>query len=204
MNNRIKFLILLAILIIVGRNGFAQRIIADDVILQSSNLYASMYPRFDKKGKACAVLLLQSTLPNLRFYGDIVGDVERKQSTYYIYLKPGTNKLKVRAGEDSEVDIRFDKVQPKYTYEVRISETVDIGRVSLTSDPSGASVKLVSSEKSIDLGRTPIKGEMKILAGTYQLIISKPGYLEITKKITIKPNLTTNLGTIKLKNIIKL
>lgn len=166
------------------------------------NIYASKNPRMDSNGQACGVLLIHSTLKDLKFYGQIEGDVKFEAGVYYIYLHQNSTKLTIKQSDGSKLNIKIPKIQSKTTYQATIFESEERGYLICSSDPSGANVTLISPKDRIEIGKTPLKGNVEILEGNYDIEISKKGFVpEIIKNIKIKSNKTTKIGTIKLKKL---
>lgn len=182
--------------------AYSQSLVTDgDVRLRPNDIFARKAEnlRKDEKGIPCAVIMIHSTERGLQFVGETVGNVAHENATYYVYLKAGANKLEIKDGYKNSLKLKFPKLAPKSTYEVTVSETSEKGHLSLTTKPSGAKVSVSSKDGTINLGRTPVKGEIDIKAGVYDIVIVKSGYA--TKRIEnvrISGNKTTKLGTIKL------
>lgn len=82
-------------------------------------------------------------------------------------------------------EVRLEEGQRK---EVRFSLDPLPGRLTLTTQPSSASVKLrgESEKRYEEVGRTPIK-QHEIPSGEYEIVVEKKGHSKINKKIEIKP-----------------
>ncbi len=170
--------------------------------LIATSIYASRNPRKTPKGKFCGVLMVHSTIPNLRFEGNVVGDVAYQDGIYYVYVAPESSKLKVTNPAGNFLNLVLPKVQSKATYQVTVYEVESRGSLVCNSDPAGAHIVLITSGGEIDLGKTPIKGNVDILEGTYSIRASKIGFKEkIVKNVKIRGGKTTRLGTIKLSRL---
>lgn len=175
--------------------------IEKDVELLPTNIYASKNLKVDENGNPCAVLFVQSSINDLNFEGDVVGDVVKDGTTYLVYVKGNTNKLRITHPQYFPVNIKFPVMQPKHTYEVIVGFKTGKGSLILKTDPSGADVSIQRGDEKINLGKSPLKGNLKIIEGTYELHISKQGYMSTTKTIKIEKDKTKKLGTIKLKKL---
>lgn len=198
-----KALYILMFLAVFGKTDIAAQklVIENKVELLSTNIYASRNPRVDSEGQFCGVLMVHSTNDGLRFSGAIEGEVTREAGVYYVYLRPGTTTLSIIPPSGNQLDMKFEKITPKCTYQVTVYEDARRGRLVCASDPSGAVVTVISSNSDEKVvGNTPIKGNVELLAGVYTITITKKGYQpEVLKKVKISANKTKKLGTIKLK-----
>lgn len=167
------------------------------------NVYASRYSRTDAKGRFCGVLLVHSTIKNLEFSGDTIGDVKYKSGVYYVYLRPKTTKLNISDPDGASLRLELPKIQPKTTYEITIYKPEERGVLQCDSDPSGAMITLLFKDHRIELGRTPLRGShAEVLTGIYNIEISKKGYsTRVIDNVKIKRDKTTKLGMIKLNTL---
>ena len=173
-----------------------------DVRLIQNSVYASRNSRTDSKGRYCGVLLVHSTIPDLRFSGKVVGDVRYESGVYYVYLSSNASKLEIYDLAGSKLQIRLPKIGMKTTYEVTVYKSNERGSIECSSDPSGATVTLLIGEEKITVGKTPLKGNVEVLEGVYDIEFFKKGYeTKILKKIRITPKKATKLGTVKLNNL---
>lgn len=171
----------------------------EKVELLPTNLHAAQNLRLDKNGEGCAVLFVHSTIPNLKFEGNIVGEIANESGTYYVYLMQGTSKLEINKA-NNKILLKFPKVGVKTVYQTTIEYANEYGSLEIFSDPSGASVELISNQDKISLGSTPIKGNVDIKTGNYTVILSKKGFESKTiNNVKITADKITKLGTKKLK-----
>lgn len=195
--------VLLLMICILALPGIAQTLCLEgDVKVDPQNIYAARNPRKDAKGYPCGVLMLHSTIEGLEFNGQMVGDVAYEAGVYYIYLSQNAKKLEVIAPSGSVLKISLPKIETKVTYEATLYYQFPKGSLTCASDPSGATVTLISANERINLGRTPLKGNVEVLTGVYKVEISKPGFQSVIKQdVKINSGKTTKLGTIKLKKL---
>lgn len=179
----------------------AQQLVATDGLrLLEGNIYARRNPRNDASGNPCAVVFVRSTVPDLHFYGGVTGDVEYENATYVLYVKEGTEQLVVYGDAKNKLEVKFNPLEGKATYEMTIQETSDKGTIELTTVPSGADVYMIAKGERIHLGRTPLKSNTSIKTGIYQVEIEKKGYQnERINNVKIKKGKITKLGKVKLK-----
>ncbi|MBD5355894.1 MAG: PEGA domain-containing protein [Bacteroides sp.] len=179
----------------------AQHLVAQgDVTLLEGNIYARRNPRNDAAGNPCALIMVKSTEPNLTFEGNVCGEVKYENAIYYVYMSEGSTNLTVDNETRKKLSLKFPSLAAKASYEVTVGITSDKGSISLTTNPSGADVYMLSQGERIHLGRTPIKGNVKIKAGIYTFEVEKKGYeMWRKRKVDISKDKTVNLGNIKLK-----
>lgn len=197
--NWIRFIVLNTFLsLTVGIYG-QSLLIVEPVEFLPTQIYASRNPRQDAKGKFCGVLMIHSAIKNLKFQG-CVGDINYENGIYYVYLPAGMKKLNISDGYGNNLSIKLPVIAPKSTYQATIARTIEKGNLICKSDPSGAMVTLHSSDEDINLGQTPILGNVEIKEGTYTITLSKANFqTQKIKNVKIKKDKVTDLGTIKLK-----
>ena len=193
-------LVLLFIICMMAIDSTAQVLcLENQVELQTNNIYAARNPRKDSKGVPCGVLMLHSTIEGLTFEGSAVGDVQNDAGVYVIYLPQNTKKLGIVAPSGSVLKIDLPKIESKATYAATVYYEYEKGSFVCASDPSGASVTLISGNERTDLGKTPLKGNVDVLTGVYNVEVSKSGFQTVVKSnVKISSGKTTNLGTVKL------
>ncbi|MDE5850000.1 MAG: TonB family protein [Muribaculaceae bacterium] len=193
-------LVLLFIICMMAIDSTAQVLcLENQVEVQTNNIYAARNPRKDAKGVPCGVLMLHSTIEGLTFKGSVVGDVQNDAGVYVIYLPQNTKKLEAVAPSGSVLKIDLPKIESKATYTATVYYEYEKGSLVCASDPSGASVTLISGSERTDLGKTPLKGNVEVLTGVYNVEVSKSGFQTVVKSnVKISSGKTTNLGTVKL------
>ena len=90
---------------------------------QTTDLTASTYPRNDLNDKVCALIKVVITEPNVKFEGNVIGDVEFRTNEYWVYVSNGTKQLKVKVANALPLLINFKDygivdVKSKLTYEL--------------------------------------------------------------------------------------
>lgn len=63
--------------------------------------------RNDNNGNPCALLLVQSLKENLEFEGWVVGDVERKDDVYMVFVANGAKHIKIKHADFQTKDVVF-------------------------------------------------------------------------------------------------
>lgn len=56
---------------------------------------SAFHAPLDKEGNPCGLIKVRTSIPNLVFKGDIVGDVENKMNEYWVYLPQNSQLLKI-------------------------------------------------------------------------------------------------------------
>ena len=104
-------------------NVYSQEINVLGFYLQTTDLTASTYPRKDLNNKECALIKVVITEPNVKFEGNVIGDVEFRTNEYWVYVSNGTKQLKVKVANALPLLINFKDyniidVKSKLTYEL--------------------------------------------------------------------------------------
>ncbi|MDE7350537.1 MAG: PEGA domain-containing protein [Muribaculaceae bacterium] len=195
--------VLLLIACMMAAGVMAQTLcIEKEVEILPHNISASRNQRKDSKGLPCGLLMLHSTIEGLTFKGQTVGDVAYESGVYYIYLPVNAKKLEAIAPSGSVLKIDLPKIESKTTYEATVYYMFPKGSIICSSDPSGATVTLISAKERTNIGRTPLKGNAEVLSGVYDVEFSKPGYRTVVKNnVKVNAGKTTKLGTIKLNKL---
>ncbi len=63
--------------------------------------------RNDNNGNPCALLIVQSLKEGFEFEGWVVGDVERKDDTYWVYIANGAKHVKIKHSDFQTKDVVF-------------------------------------------------------------------------------------------------
>ena len=199
--SRIKHLLLICLLWAPFFTIEAQQLVETDSFKAlEGNIFARRNPREDVSGNPCAVVFVRSTIPDLHFYGNVMGDVAYENATYVVYVQAGTEQLEIYGDSKNKLILKFSPLQSKATYEVTVQETSDKGTIELITVPSGADVYMIAKGERIHLGRTPLKGNALIKTGKYQVEIEKQGYRSARiNNVKIVKDKTTKLGKVKLK-----
>lgn len=194
-------LIISFLISLVSFQAFSQEIASEgDVSTLVTNIHASLNNRLDDNGNACGILFVKSTIPDLSFSGNVIGDVEYKNAVYNVYLSPGTKKIKVSDSKGHKLNLDLPKIAQKTAYEVTIISKSGYGSLQISTIPSGADV-YIESEFGLDsIGQTPIEDDLKFITGKHNVIIKKNNYVDYNIEIEIKDNKTTKLNNIKLKS----
>lgn len=89
------------------------------------DLSASTSPRLDDKGVECALIKVQIVAQNVTFAGSIVGEVEYKDSEYWVYMKKGSKRLMINHPNCMPLEVLFEdygieEIKGKTTYTLSV------------------------------------------------------------------------------------
>ena len=101
-----KQLLLVALLFSNMFGCFAQDIEVKKFVLLEKDQTVTNY-RNDSNGNPCALLLVQSLKEGLEFEGWVVGDVERKDDAYWVYVANGAKHVKIKHADFQTKDVVF-------------------------------------------------------------------------------------------------
>ena len=119
--------------------------VSRDLIITQDIMTVPMQRR-DLNGNICALLKVMVAKKGLTFEGNVIGDVEYKNGNqYWVYLSPGTKKIKINIpGEKTKV-LELDKYtefpafESKRIYEYSF-ETTPTQKLNLTYTPTDAMI----------------------------------------------------------------
>ncbi len=109
------------------------------------------YKRYDDNDMLCAIIKVRSDVPNLRFSASnpVVGNVERRQGEYWVYLSEGTRQLYVFTEGFIKLSYTFPmRIEKGTVYLLEITSVdplgIDRGKGSLdfTSEPDSVKVTI--------------------------------------------------------------
>lgn len=96
MNKRITHIVaLLVMLFCAHASATAQELTVRVAEPLPMDLSASTKSRVDRNGKKCGLVKVQCVLDGLAFHGNVMGEVERKDGEYWVYLTAGTKMVEV-------------------------------------------------------------------------------------------------------------
>jgi hypothetical protein len=93
------------------------------------DLSASTSPRLDDKGVECALIKVQIVAQNVTFAGSIVGEVEYKDSEYWVYMKKGSKRLMINHPNCMPLEVVFEdhgieEIKGKTTYTLSVVKNI--------------------------------------------------------------------------------
>ena len=128
-----------------------------------------------KDGMPCGLVKLKSTIPDLCFDGQIVGDVDNNTNEYYIYLERGTTQLVVSRPNVLPVLINFpdygiESIASKATYSVQVKD------VKLNSKTNTVSIEVKPRFANVFIDDIPIATKNSN-DGRYQILLPKGSHI---------------------------
>ena len=163
--------------IIAVNECYAQTLRIDGMRALSSDLSASVYPRNDYNGRACALVKVAFPKTDAEFEGNIIGKTEYKAGEYWVYLTADSRYLKMKHAEYTPLMIRFDDstvgaVESKIVYGVRVSAGTRSQLVTFKITPSNAILTVDNKEYTTSNGIT----EIMLTPGEHSYMVVAPGY----------------------------
>lgn len=122
-----------------------------------------------KNGMPCGLVKIKSTIANLNFRGQIVGNVDNKTNEYYVYMEKGSTQLIVSRPNVLPVVVHFpdfgiESITSKATYSVEIKE------VKLNPHKNTVTIDIKPRFASVFIDDLPIDINDN---GHYQIIMPK-------------------------------
>jgi len=116
---RFSLVILLQIVFLSGLK--AQSIKVEDFSIRMTDASASTNVRLGDDQKPCSLLKIVSLNKELKFEGNVVGDVVNKTNEYWVYIASNSSELIIKCPGLTSQRVKFseygiDKLQPKATY----------------------------------------------------------------------------------------
>lgn len=148
-----RLCILFTLMLLKLGSVYSQEINVLGFYLQATDLTASTYPRNDLNNKECALIKVIITEPNVKFEGNVIGEVEFKTNEYWVYVSNGTKQLKVKVENALPLLINFNdyniiNVKSKLTYELFLkkesNETLkpQMQKLTVMVNPHDSKVKI--------------------------------------------------------------
>lgn len=118
--------ILLAIIAMMPLCVYSQELRLYSFSEDRKDLAGSIYSKVDNNDVPCALVKVQCVYSNLRFSGNIIGDVSFKDSEYWVYMSAGSKRLKISSDGCTPLNVEFSeygirRVESKSTYVMKIS-----------------------------------------------------------------------------------
>ena len=131
--------------------GNAFKVVSFHKVPNDISAIQNKYKRYDDNDMLCAIIKVRSDIPNLRFSASnpIVGNVEKRQGEYWVYLSAGTRQLYV---------FTEGFIKLAYTFPVRIEK----GTVYLLELTSVNPLGIETGKGSLDFTSKPDSVEVTI------------------------------------------
>jgi tetratricopeptide (TPR) repeat protein len=165
--------ILIIIFLINSQVSFAQGLKVDDVKETVSGSDAFHAP-IDENGHPCGLVKVLAVFPDLRFDGNVVGDVTPENNEYKVYLAKGSKQLVIKRSGVLPVIVDFPtcgipEISSKATYTVKLKE------VSLNSQKNSIIIDTKPRNAKVYIDDILIDNEHG--DGGYQLLLPKGEHL---------------------------
>ncbi len=131
-----RFLFLLLFTTMMLPLAIAQELMVKSMEILPMDLSASIHPRNDLNGKACALVKVKMPLEGAVFEGNVLGSVENKAGEYWLYMSEGTKQLRVKHPGFASVHVMFrdygiKALESKVTYELSIVGNMQYGNTDI-------------------------------------------------------------------------
>ena len=198
-------LILLTSIVCVGI-AMAQDAVVRSFEAAPMDVTAQQYSRLDRNGVKCALVKVQVVATDVMFQGNVMGDVQKRGSEYWVYLSNGTKMVKIVA--DSFLPLMYYFPEPlqggvTYVLTLQAPQSASTAQpqkkkqnfLALKVTPPVAHVTIDGTEILLENG-----GASKLLpAGTHTFRITAPGYAPVEETVTIADQKVTR--TISLRSV---
>lgn len=192
--DRIKALWIVVILILFCQYSFSQGFKVKE-FKQNINDGSAFHAPMDAEGHPCGLIKVRTENAELKFKGNIVGDVENKTNEYWVYMAHGSKLLNILHPNYLPILVDFDaygigEISSKSTYLLTLSEQ------KYNKEKAGlvATVKPETASLYID----DVFIENLSGNGLYQLYLSKGDHICRIEQKGFRPNvqvMTTGKGT---------
>lgn len=140
----------LYIILFFPLQSFSQGLKVKKMEMVMSDLSASINQRMDNDGIPCGLVKVLISNPEIKYEGNVVGEIDNKMNEYWVYLPKGTSGLVIKHPNLLPVKVRFsdygiEMVDSKTTYRLLINETpLDIEKNGLIINikPQNAILKI--------------------------------------------------------------
>ena len=139
---------------------FAQEFSISSIVEMERDSAAILSPRYDLNDELCAVLIVElSSVENVTFTGAIIGEVDRKNESYLLYLPNGTKRIKLMHEDYLPMTMDFSeyglRIRGGRTYKALM--TASNPPVPVNTYGSGAQYLVFKS--SVPLTKVEVNGE---------------------------------------------
>lgn len=184
-----------AYMLILSINSLmAQGLIAKNFNLVPNDLSASVSPRLDLNGKACALVkvVMQEELSSVE--GNVIGDIVRKGRENWLYITSGTKEVRLIPRSSLPKTIRFSD------YGVNFVESKKTYLLELANDNAKTNAAVIDVKENIseDIDIAPIyDSSQKLISTTGSILfLEKNGKGCIRFKLPNENNIDFGQGTI--------
>lgn len=137
---KIKYLFLLAAVILSTSTAMAQTLKVDDFHLDPSDLTAQVERVSDINGEPCALIRVAITVPHVSFEGDIVKVGYKGNAEYWVYMVAGATYLNIKTIDYLALRYEFpEALKGNSTYIMDIMRPDSESAKSISSTPKNKS-----------------------------------------------------------------
>ena len=170
MNRRILFV--LFGFITISMNLIAQGLTIKELKEVPSGADAFHAP-FDENGSPCGLLKVRTMVRDLKFEGNVYGDVRNENNEYYVFLAKGSNNIVIKRSGIMPLIIKFsdygiDEISSKATYQMVLKE------VSLHPKKNKVVIDVRPFQADVFINEYHIDNDND---GLYQLFLPKGDYI---------------------------
>ena len=151
---------LLSLLLLLSTGALAQEFTLTSIREIEHDSTAVSFPRYDLNDELCAALYVEiASVENLSFSGAIVGDIERRNEVYLLYLPDGAKRIKVMHEDYLPMTLDFTqnqlKIQGGHTYRALITAS----KPPAQENAYGAGAQYLIFKSSVPLTRVEVNGD---------------------------------------------
>ncbi len=187
-----KKIILILFVVLCGAVGA----VAQDAVVRSfevapMDVSAQQYARTDRNGQKCALVKVVVVASGVSFQGNVMGDVRKNGSEYWVYLTAGTKMVRILADTFLAFMYNFpEPLQGGVTYVLTIDAPQPAPPVPQKKKQNFLALKVSppTAQVTVDGAALPLKNgaASKLLpAGTHSLSVTAPGYASVEETVTI-------------------
>lgn len=157
------------------------------------DLAARKYVREDINGNLCALIKVRTDLDGLKFSSNIgvVGDIERKEGDYWVYVSPGERRMKIiKDGYITKIFSFPIAIRSSRVYVLELTgtgegEIIDKNLVKTTfrMNTDGVYISKGNAAPTQAAGNV---AEFQLPKGSYTFTFSKQGFQDVTKDIAVE------------------
>ncbi len=186
-----KKLILSLIVAALGVLGLAAQEPEKDFYMDTRDVTAQKYARLDLHGEKCAVLKVRVVADGVTFRGNIIGDVHKEGSEYWVYLTDGTKMLHINA--DTFLPFMYDFPEPLrggVTYVLTLRTPSSAGAAPQRKKQNFLALKVTpaTARVTVDGVELPLENgaaNKLLAAGAHTFRVTATGYAPHEETVTI-------------------
>ena len=169
----------------------AQKAVVESFEAAPMDVTAQQYARTDRNGQKCALVKVVVVASGVSFQGNVMGDVRKNGSEYWVYLTAGTKMVRILADTFLAFMYNFpEPLQGGVTYVLTIDAPQPAPPVPQKKKQNFLALKVSppTAHVIVDGTELPLKNgaASKLLnAGTHSLSVTAPGYASVEETVTI-------------------